>query len=317
MLLRQISAQPSKILSSYWIGSIIAIACVLPMAGCSAAVSTVAKPVVSVSSESILLLPPEEAGSAGWCMKTGSTLISGCGAYARARPPILAETWSSQGKGPSELIKGFALTTSQVAHVVLKGQTISTRAEPMLPDGLRAIVVDFHAKGPGNGEPFPRLWPLNAEGQVMPVRRGQQLITETEPIRFSNASRPAVGACRIEAQRIKGLVVGGGSVVASVHFYPNLLGQAFQACADSSYAINGQHLLATVLLSAASPQATPAPLPAALPLPGHPGVFYEPDVEGGEALARRTAGAWLIVSKGGSQQQRLMLLEHLQATVHL
>jgi hypothetical protein len=305
------------VLFVYRVGAAIVIACTLYLAGCAAAPATVSKSTVNVRGEDILLLPPEEAGSAGWCMKTGSTLISGCGAYARARPPILAETWSSQGKGPSELIRGFALTASQVAHVVLRGQTISTRTEPMLPDGLRAVIVDFRAKRPGNGEPFPRFRPLNAQGQAMPVRRGNQLITTTEPIRFSNASRPAAGACRIEAPPIKGLVVGGGSVVASVHSYRNLLGQAFQACVDSSYAINGQHLLATVLLSAASPQSTPASLPAALPLPGHPGVFYEPDVEGDETLARRIAGAWLVVSKGDNQEQRLALLEHLRVRVDL
>jgi hypothetical protein len=301
----------------YWItGFLVTAVCAVAATACSGT-STLSSWTPIVSHERILLVPPENAGWAGWCMKTGSTLISGCGAYARARPPILAETWSGHGEGPSEVIQGFALTTSEVAYVVLKGRRIPTRAEPMLPERLREVVIDFRGKGAGSGEPFPTMWPLNAQGHIMPTRRGQPLLIRSEPIRFSNGNHPAAGACRIEAEPIVGLVVGGGSVVASVHSYPNLVGQAFQACADSSYAINGQHLLATVLLSAATPGSTPASLPAALPLSGYPGIFYEPEVEGNETLAKRIGSAWLVVSKGESRQQRLQLLEHLSATVHL
>lgn len=301
------------LLARYWIGGVIVVACALSIGGCSAT-AIVTRQAVSVRSEDVLLLPPEQAGGAGWCMKTGAT-ITGCAAYTRARLPIMAESWSGEGEGSSKRIRGYALTSSAVTHVVLKGQTIPTRAETMLPDGLRAVSITFRGKGPSNGEPFPRLRPLDAQGHVMPTRRGERLITWTEPIRFSNVSHQTVGACHIAAKPIEGLVVGGGSVVSRVRSYPNLLGQALQACADSSYAIKGRHLLATVLLSAAHPGSTPASLPATLPLPGHPGVFYEPEIEGGETLARRIAGAWLVVSKGENQQQRLMLLKHLHVTV--
>lgn len=298
-------ARPAR----HWMGSAIAIACALSVSGCSAT-STVARPGLSERSEDVLLLPPEQAGEAGWCMKTGAT-ITGCAAYTLARLPVVAESWSGEGGGSDVRITGFALTTGEVMHVVLKGQTIPTRAETMLPDGLRAVSVVFRGKGPSNGEPFPRLRPLDAHGRVMSTRRGERLITRTEPIRFSNVGHLTVGACHIAVEPIAGLVVGGGSVVPRIRSYPNLLGGALQACADSSYAINGRHLLATMLLSAAHPGSTPASLPAALPLRDHPGVFYEPEVEGGETLARRVDGAWLVVSKGEDQQQRLMLLEHL------
>jgi hypothetical protein len=296
------------LLARNWIGA-IAIACALAVSGCSAT-STMTRPTVSARNEDILLLPPEQAGEAGWCMKTGAT-ITGCTAYTLARLPIVAESWGGAGEGSSHRISGFALTTGEVTHVVLKGQTIPTRAETMLPDGLRAVSVVFRGKGPSGGEFFPRLRPLDAQGRVMPRRRGGPLITWTEPIRFSNVSHSTMGACYIAAGPIAGLVVGGGSVVSRIRSYPNLLGGALQACADSSYAINGQHLLATMLLSAAHPGSTPASLPAALPLRGHPGVYYEPEIEGGETLARRIDGAWLVVSKGENQQQRLMLLENL------
>jgi hypothetical protein len=271
--------------------------------------------IVKVSNENLLLVPPEEAGEAGWCLNTGSRHVSGCGLYTRARPPIVAETWSSGGEGPTELVRGDALVTGEVAYVVLKGERIPTRPKPILPDGLRQLIVEFRAKGPGNGEPFPRLRPLNALGQTLRERRGQPLHVRVEPIRFSNASHPPTGACSVEAQPFRGLVVGGGSVVASVRPYRGLIGQAFQVCADSSYVIDGSHLLVTVLLSAAHPGSTPAPLPAAVPVPGHPGIFSEPDVENGETLARRVAGAWIDVSEGENKQQRLTLLEHVKARV--
>lgn len=289
----------------------LAIACIA-MQGCSADAVRVKKPVVTASSQSVLLVPPEEAGSAGWCVNIG-----GCGAYVRTRPPILAETWSSEGEGSSELVHGIGLTSGAVTHVVVKGQAIPTRAESMLPDGVRAVVVEFRGKGPGNGEPFPRFWPVNRQGRIMPTRRGHQLLARGEPIRFSNGRHPAKGACSIERTPLEGLVVGGGSVVARIRVYRNLFGEAFQACASDSYVINGSHLLATLLLNAARPQSASAPLPAALPLSAHPGVFYEPDSEGGETLARRSAGAWIIVSRGGNRQQRLNLLEHLRARVDL
>jgi hypothetical protein len=310
---------------------VMTLVCVLSVTGCSSvstATSPAAKeavaarePAIEVSSEGILLVPPEHAGIAGWCMKTGSgsvgsgSVVSGCGAYARARPPIVAETWESEGEGPTERVRGYALMTGEVAYVVLKGQRIPTRRKPTLPDGLRQLIVELRGKGPGNGEQFPRLRPLNASGQLLRERRGGPLSVQVEPIRFSDASHPPAGACRIEAQPFRGLVVGGGSVVASVRPYRGLIGQAFQACADSSYAIGGQHLLVTVLLSAAHPGSTPASLPAAAPLPGHPGVFSEPDVGDGETLARRVAGAWIDVSEGENKQQRLTLLEHVKARV--
>jgi hypothetical protein len=190
------------LLARHWIARVMAIACALSVGGCSAA-STATRPVVSVRSEDILLLPPEEAGEAGWCMKTGAT-ITGCTAYTLARLPIVAESWSGEGEGSDHWIRGFALTTGEVTGVVLKGQAVPTHAETMLPDGLRAVSVIFRGKGPSHGEPFPRLRPLDAQGRVMPTRRGGPLITWTEPIRFSNVNHPTMGACHIAAGLIAG-----------------------------------------------------------------------------------------------------------------
>jgi hypothetical protein len=71
-----------------------------------------------------------------------------------------------------------------------------------------------------------------------------------------------------------------------------------------------------MLLDAAHPGVTPAPLPGMQPLVGHSGVFIGPGPESGE-LARRIPGAWLVVADGEDLAQRLVLLEHLQAKVNL
>jgi hypothetical protein len=80
-------------------------------------------------------------------------------------------------------------------------------------------------------------------------------------------------------------------------------------------------LTAAVLLDAAHPGATPARLPDMKPLPGHAAIFEAP-CSVGVMVARRIAGAWLVVEEGGEDatsdwQQPLRLLEHLRATVHL
>jgi hypothetical protein len=50
------------------------------------------------------------------------------------------------------------------------------------------------------------------------------------------------------------------------------------------------------------------------PLARHAGFFQVP-VAQGEAVARRIPSAWLIVARGSGIAQRLLVLEHLHATV--
>ncbi|HWJ49893.1 MAG TPA: hypothetical protein VNR42_02675, partial [Solirubrobacteraceae bacterium] len=64
------------------------------------------------------------------------------------------------------------------------------------------------------------------------------------------------------------------------------------------------------------PGSRPAALPGMTPLAGRPGVYHS--LLQGEALvARRVPGAWLLVKGGPDLHQRLRLLTHLRAAVHL
>jgi hypothetical protein len=294
----------------YWMIVVgLAGVCALTASACSSA-STASAGRPTVTYEKILLLPPEYAGVAGWCMKTGSALVSGCGAVARARPPIIAETWSGAG----DTIRGVALTTSSVAAVAIEGgSAVPTEADSSLPAGLRSIIVDLRGTAP-----FPQFTALNSKGETLKtVLVSKPLTIYTTARTLPNPTRPSFGVCRIEARHNSGLVAQTGSVTTQVGPYPTFPGRAFQACANTTYGAHNASLLATVLLSAATPRATPASLPAAVLLPGHPGVVYEPDVTGGETLARRVRGAWLVVAKGESRQQRLAVLEHLRVTLDL
>jgi hypothetical protein len=117
-----------------------------------------------------------------------------------------------------------------------------------------------------------------------------------------------------------------GSLATRIRPYPELIGRGFLSCVDVTYHIivpgGGEtDLTAAVLLDAGHPGATPAPLPDMQPLSGHAAIFEAPS-SGGEMVARRIAGAWLVAEEAGEDgasdfQQPLSLLAHLRATVHL
>jgi hypothetical protein len=93
------------------------------------------------SHERVLLLPPVGGGEGGWCM----TILPGECPSLYSRPvsyPIVAETWD--GVGPGYADRGVVLTTGEAAAVSVNGNSraVTTRAESVLPDGLRAAVVE-------------------------------------------------------------------------------------------------------------------------------------------------------------------------------
>ena len=94
------------------------------------------------------------------------------------------------------------------------------------------------------------------------------------------------------------------------------VGQEFVSCISTNYSLNNWPISAAVLINATHPGATPGPLLAMQPAANHPGIFAGPGV-GGATIARRINGGWLLVAGGKGLQQRLSLLDHLGATVHI
>lgn len=265
----------------------------------------------------VLLVPDVHAGRVGWCMvKPGGGVCP----EGPASGPTVAEAWSTGG--PPWFAAGYALTTASVSAVSVEGgHAIMTRHESALPDGLRAVAVELRGwrYKPGTPRSVTHLWftPLNARGQALPESRsvGSPLSVLTTTHLLSDPEHPGSAACAIEiGATLVGLAATEGSVVTSITPYSARFGNPYLSCASTRFKLENGSLLAGVLVDAAHPGATPAPLPQMRRLPGHDGVFEAPAFEG-QMLARRIAGAWLVVQGEGVQQQ-LAVLEHIQAIVH-
>jgi hypothetical protein len=279
---------------------------------------------IRAKNERMLLVPDIEVGNAGWCVLVPKGEV-GC-ETERLIAPILKQDWSSGG--PPQVTEGSALTTSEVTAVSVNGgPRIPTRSMRGLPDGLRAVAVElpgYELKRGGRRGTRLRFTPLDAHGQRIRRRLTRLRLTafEIPTERVVEPSRPGNGACRVEqAPALAGVVATQAVSLMRVAPVGELLAGALLPCANTTFRMEGVPIVATLLLDAAHPGREPARLPAVQQVAGHPGVVRGPVVEQGteegEIVARRVRGAWLAVSKGKDLQQRLALLEHLHAVVHL
>jgi hypothetical protein len=298
----------------------LAMAAALGLGACATA--TLATATASARNEAVALLPPLNAGEAGWCLLTVREGVEseGCGA-TRAGFPIIAERLHGGGS-PSE-VGGIALTTSDVAAVSIDGgHPLPTRPESLLPNGMRAVVWRMPGAN-ANGSQFPpRITPVSAKGatlrqethgmSVTPGRGG--LLIELPTRSISDGGEPERGPCSIEVRSLGGLTTLGGRVISTLKGYPGLVSRAFMVCTTSEYQLHNWPIIASILVEAAHPGANPPALPIMKPVSGHAGTFESLGSEG-PVVARPVAGGWLIVWKGKGQAQRLALLDHLRATV--
>jgi hypothetical protein len=269
----------------------------------------------------VLMLPPVVGGRGGWCITTKPKV---CRASRLLPGPIVAESW--MGGGPPSTQNGIVLTTRKVAAISIEGdRAIPTRAESTLPDGLRVAVVEI--KGgvlehvPGFSVPVarpPSVTPLNSHDEPIAQRPplAATLPFQLPTHKWWGSDSPQRGLCQIQATHLHGLVARGGIVVIASRPFPGLAGRSLLACVSAFYVFKGSQMLGSVLVDTSRPGVRPAPLPAARPVPGYPGLFEGPGVEG-EMLTRRIDGTWLAVSGGRDIRQRLLLLEHLRAAIHL
>jgi hypothetical protein len=197
--------------------------------------------------------------------------------------------------------------------------TFPLHNEPGLPDGLRTAVVAIKYKEPaGRPRSLVRFLPLNANGKQIPETKAKVPLSAVLPVRsVNNAAHPASGACRIDMEPMSGVFAFGADVIDSVTPEPGFIGHAFIACASTIYKIAGWRVEATVLIDAAHPGARPANLPLMKSLPGHSGVFEAWPETNGPVLARRIKGGWLVVDGGRDLAERLAVLDHLNASIHL
>jgi hypothetical protein len=289
--------------------------------------------------ERVVLLPSGEAGVGGWCLTTlggsagGQTGCTANGPSA-SEGPIVAEksrprVYVVGRSAPANVV--IVLTTSQVAAVSFEGyRRIATHVDTLLPDHMRGAVLElrgrvgalplrpFHITLP-LGVPHLKIIAWSKDGR--PIARTfakAPALTFGMPSRsWSRGQRVPRGICSISASGLGEASFQEGTVVTTVRPHRDVRGREFVNCAHVDYLLAGKRLVgADVLLDAADPGATPTRLPGIRPLSGHSGIFVGAGAEGKE-LARRIPDAWLLVTQGEDLAQRLALLEHLRATVHL
>lgn len=293
--------------------------CIVGLASCSGS----SDPIQTVRRENVLFVPPFEAGEGGWCLTTGDNACSGGRAF---EGPIVGEAWQGYG-GPRPIRIGVVVTTSEVSAVSVEGgEPVATRLESVLPNGLRAAVVEIQGgrhfrRVPGFNISAPEpasFVPLGRDGKPMyQNRRSQSPLLFVEPTQGWTwpASVPR-GVCAIHLRHLGGLTVEKGGVVTHLERRSGLVERPLLSCATTVYELNGSSILASVLVDAGDPGSSPGPLPGMKSLAERPGVFEAP-VADGEVVARRIRGAWLVVAGRGGLAQRIGVLEDLRATIYV
>jgi hypothetical protein len=312
------------------------------LCGCGSASAKVIA--ASDSSHEVKLLPVLHGGSVAWCLTVAAG--AGCPIPSLKSGPIIAEHWAVGGgvevisgrsapkrRGVGPQAEGFALTTDEVVSVAVAGSnpipTLHTRG---LRRGLRTVALKIRGAWAPEVE-MPSLfgwsrrakshpdfrtlrhWTARVNPSPRRVQKRSSPPTNWQGERGADQASAPVGVpCALKSKGLPGIVATGGFVATQLDPASGFIGKPFMSCASNLYRTGGWVLVGAILLDAVKPGATPGPLSAMTPLQGHPGIVRAPVAEG-PALARRVAGAWIVVARGKSPGQRLDLLEHLRAAI--
>lgn len=321
---------------AFGLATLAAIVCVTVTVACAGPTGVAsqkdAPPVIQVASSAQVVLLPNHlrAGIGGWCLTTVDAGGSGCPTYrlpTRLGPfagPIVVEFWTS--RSPPPVNEAIILTTAEVAAVSVEGgPPLRTHADPLLPDNMRAAVVELRGGsarqvlGISTPPPLPRSYvaALNSKGESIPQTRvhGAPLEFQVPRRSWGPLQRAPRGVCELLASGLVGLASQGGSVMTTVAPHTDVRGREFVDCVHRTYTVAHAPVEANLLVDAAHPGSTPPGLPAMRPWSSHPGTFEGPGIHGDE-LARRIPGAWLLIAEGKDSRERLALLEHLLPRIH-
>lgn len=286
-------------------------ACLFITSACSQAVDV--PPRLVARSDKVYLLTPVAAGEGGWCI---TTVLGRCAPAVTFGESIVGESWS--GFGPPTRSVGVVVTKNIVRFVKINGgAAIATHAEALLPDGLRAAVVELRGPNGSPPAPFPHFTPLSPTGRQIRQDGALTSLPFRLPVRaWRPPVKPPQGMCRMRARPADGIVAREGVVVPHVTRHVGVAGRPFLSCLGIAYDFEDNLLVGSVLVDASRPGVTPATIPGMVAVAGRPGVFRAPSAEG-EMVARRIPGAWLVVTRGAGLEQRLSLLKRLTARVML
>jgi hypothetical protein len=325
-------------------GLIVALACAVVVSSCSSTRGIRSDGFVrytgvsrSVPGVRVGLTPTLDGGYAGWCVAITTAHTSRrdhsgayCGGEKTLTGPIFFETCSggtTLGKTRNIRANVVVLTRGNVAAVTVGDRApVLTESNSALPAGLRAAAIEL----PGykivlksfvgyTWSPCPRVTPLDSDGKLIDIQGVPSipLVVRMPTRRWSESEHRPRGACQLTVTRLpRETVPYEGTVVTRIRAFPQLLGQAFISCAETTYIYDNEHdLRSAVLLDASHPGATPPALPGMELLAGHPGIFETPP----DRFARRIHGAWLVVQEEDNigPHVPVELLERLHATIGL
>ena len=268
----------------------------------------------------------------------GAQETSSCGNVTRRGNPIVAADASSGGTVGAGVESAVYLTAPQVAYVRISPTlTVRTEANPQLPDGFRIAVAVEQTQGNLGG---PRQPPSLASVPVALDRHGNVITSRAsttptrEPAVFWQAQathgahppgppapkRPPAGACEINTSALPGVDLFYGEVVQHLHGFPQLTSRTFLSCAYTEFAYHGYGIQAAILLDAQHPGTAPAPLPNSTQIRARPETLNEPVIQSAgtqHITGRRIGNAWLVIESASPVPQRLAVLNHLNACVHV
>jgi hypothetical protein len=305
--------------------SVPVIACLVVFAACGSAGTTSASERDHVSGpfgHQVLLMPAIQAGLAGWCMAVDKPRQ--CLTPQLHNGPIMLLNRSMIDEHRTVVVA--AVTTSEVAAVSINHRRrVPTRTGMVLPDGLRAAVVEEPGSRGSQRTISATAFDKHGRPIVQRLVPSEPLLVGVLPFRkWKRPAPPVHGICEMSSYGDRSIEARWGSVATKLRSYISKIGGALVSCAWTEYDVEGWPLEGAVLLDAARPGSMPPPLPGMKPLAGHPGVFEAPIASppaNGEAVARRIPHAWLVVAFGeqGSVdlRQRLAVLGHLHAKIHL
>jgi len=274
---------------------------------------------IGVQGAEVRLSPGLEGGWVGWCMSIRVSAYGSarCGVAPSAREQIGYERWEAGGSGT----RGVALLNAPLGAVAVDDGNTAIASQATGVPGVTAALVEIAAPFPAQSHWFDEFDSVYG-GVRSSGTRGftapQHAFTAGVPaLAWSASQTPPSGVCAISASHLRGLKARSGHVVTSLTPTPGLAGGGFASCVDTEYSFAHTSLDAGVLLSAALPNSAALPaLPGATAVRHHPGYFSAPGW-GGQILARRVGNAWLAVEGGATLRQRLRVLSHLRASVHL
>jgi hypothetical protein len=279
----------------------------------------------TATKEYVVLVPRVLGGQGGWCVARPRSIYgSAMCEEAPGASPILTESWGATGSGESAVANGVAITTAAVANVSVEGGApIPTRFEPALPDGLRTVSVELRVSAAGNKlvefvlhkRRRRRFTPLDSRGGAIRQTGDESVISFNTPALTWLSSEPEpAGLCKMAPRSAGGLRALGGTVATRATSVNGVPGEPLLSCIDVGYGAGGTRLLASVLINAHRLGAAPGPLSNAQAIRGRPGLYRALGADGA-MVARRIPDAWLAVSGGDSQAQRIALVTRLRATV--